>query len=806
MKFSALFLLCGFMALFANRVIAQHPDNIRATYTLDVKNRTVTETTVEFDVLMMWTNYPGSGAENEVPDYQYAGGQYFFDCDSAIRGGGVVTMANAGSDLPANLQPRNPTVFYDALTGKLQLRWAVNTFPPPGNGYFMPADGVEKKIMRVRLQTTLPEFPNVPMNLAWRNALPNPITKIFQLSISNPAPLQEISTPQTHTISIPNDPIQAPPFISANFYSETQTIYAGQQVNFFDSTTYRHFNPTIWNWTFEGGTPGISDEQNPSGIRYVEPGTYDVSLYSSCDTLSSSITKQDYITVLPLCPVTWEQRIEISDAGTGIDSLKFGVSPYGTTIIDTCLGEYEIPDPPPSGVFDCRFILPADVGVKRDIRKDTIADYTWLINFQPSESGYPVNFSWSTNTFPPSGTFYLKNDIEGSLVNVNMRNQSSYSLTIESLSYLMIVYTNNSSIVTSVDSGWNLVSVPLRTNDMLYSTLFPGVASQAFAYNNGYESVSLLSNGTGYWMKFNAEANYEFTGYPYQPEYMNVVEGWNLIGPFDKDIPVATILSNPSGIVNSNYFGFTGAYTLADTLKRGKGYWIRSSATGYLFSGSEDNISRSVSETPIVKFTELRFTAGDARTSSLYLAQPQEITSDYSLPPVPPSGIFDARFGSDTYVESTGKVNTLKLSSNEGQVKLTVHNAKGMKLRIKDAIDGTILNAELTEGTEVTIPSGLTSVLVESGNATPLTYDLAQNYPNPFNPSTKIKYQIPKDGHVKIIVYDVLGREAMRLIDDFRTAGAYEIKFEASGLTSGVYFYRMTSGEFESVKRMILLK
>ena len=206
-KLFAAFLL---VAVMSNVTLAQHPDNIRATYTLRAANKTPNPqivNTVEFDVLMKWTNYPGSGATNEVPDYEYAGGQYFFDCDSAIRGGGVVTMQNAGSDLPTNMQPRNPTVFFDATTGRLQLRWAVNTFPGPGNGYQMPGGNVERKIMRVRLLTTLPEFPQVPLNLIWRNALPNPFTKIFQYSLSNPNPNQEISTPQTHTIDINNDPL-----------------------------------------------------------------------------------------------------------------------------------------------------------------------------------------------------------------------------------------------------------------------------------------------------------------------------------------------------------------------------------------------------------------------------------------------------------------------------------------------------------------------------------------------------------------------------------------------------------------------
>ncbi len=806
MKLFILILLYAGMLSYFSDSFAQHPDNIRATYTLRVANKTPQPqiiNTVEFDVMMKWTNYPGSGATNEVPDFEYAGGQYFFNCDSSIRGGGIVTMSNAGSDLPTNMQPRSPTVFYDATTGKLQLRLAVNTFPGPGNGYLMPAGGVERKIIRIRLQTTLPSFPSVPLNLEWRNALPNPFTKIFQYSLSNPNPNQEISTPLTHTIDINNDPLGTG--IIAAFYSNLRSIYQGQSINFFDST-YGSVQPSSWNWTFEGGTPSSSTLRNPTGISYHIPGIYSVSLTASGGGYNNTITKTNYITVLPGCINTWEQMLRVQDAGSGGDSLRFGVSISGTNSVDTCLGEFAVPPVPPSGVFDCRFILPSNDAVKNDFRKDSAANYTWRMTFQPSGSGYPFTFNWSPNTLPASGSFYLRDEITGTLVNVNMRTQSSYALTTQGITSLKIVHTYNAPVTTSVISGWNMVSVPLRTQDMLYSTLFPGVASQAYAYSGGYVSVSMLGNGISYWMRFNNASNFEFTGYPYQPEYMNVVPGWNMIGPFDKNILPGTILSNPSGLISSNYFGYSGTYLIADTLKPGLGYWVRSTGTGYLYKGSTDNTPLAVSENPVEKFTELRFSSDDAGTASLYLAQPQEITSDFSLPPVPPVGIFDARFGSDTYVESTGKVNTLKLSSNEGQIKLSVHNAKGLTLRIKDAIDGTIFNSELTEGTEITIPAGLSSVLVESGSIIPLTYELSQNYPNPFNPSTKIKYQIPKDGHVKIAVYDVLGKEVNVLTDGFRVAGSYEARFDASSFSSGVYFYKMTSGDFSDLKKMIVIK
>jgi len=88
----------------------------------------------------------------------------------------------------------------------------------------------------------------------------------------------------------------------------------------------------------------------------------------------------------------------------------------------------------------------------------------------------------------------------------------------------------------------------------------------------------------------------------------------------------------------------------------------------------------------------------------------------------------------------------------------------------------------------------------------PLDYALEQNYPNPFNPSTTIKYSIPQAGVVRIALYDVLGNEIKSIVDTQQDAGRYEVLLDASGLASGVYYYRIQSGEFNSTKKLILMK
>jgi hypothetical protein len=85
-------------------------------------------------------------------------------------------------------------------------------------------------------------------------------------------------------------------------------------------------------------------------------------------------------------------------------------------------------------------------------------------------------------------------------------------------------------------------------------------------------------------------------------------------------------------------------------------------------------------------------------------------------------------------------------------------------------------------------------------------YQLEQNYPNPFNPETVIKYTIPNSGRVTIRLYNVLGKEIKTLADEHKESGSYEIKFNAEELSSGVYFYKLESGEYSKIRKMILLR
>jgi hypothetical protein len=99
-----------------------------------------------------------------------------------------------------------------------------------------------------------------------------------------------------------------------------------------------------------------------------------------------------------------------------------------------------------------------------------------------------------------------------------------------------------------------------------------------------------------------------------------------------------------------------------------------------------------------------------------------------------------------------------------------------------------------------------------AGDVIPKVYALDQNYPNPFNPTTTIQYDLPMSSHVTLTIYDVLGRAVTELVDETQSASRYTVQWNASNVSSGVYFYRINarsqdgSKTFTSVRKLLLMK
>lgn len=144
------------------------------------------------------------------------------------------------------------------------------------------------------------------------------------------------------------------------------------------------------------------------------------------------------------------------------------------------------------------------------------------------------------------------------------------------------------------------------------------------------------------------------------------------------------------------------------------------------------------------------------------------------------------------------------------QIELTVGNTLG-----KYEIGYFVTNAAL-DFTEpeyysfrlenpITVIQG-TGVKSSSADLPATDYQLAQNYPNPFNPVTTIQYDLPKAGMTTLKLYNLLGEEVAVLLNEYKVAGSYQFQFDASKLESGVYYYKIKSGDFEASKKLVLVK
>ena len=98
------------------------------------------------------------------------------------------------------------------------------------------------------------------------------------------------------------------------------------------------------------------------------------------------------------------------------------------------------------------------------------------------------------------------------------------------------------------------------------------------------------------------------------------------------------------------------------------------------------------------------------------------------------------------------------------------------------------------------------SSIAEADVNSPSVFSLNQNYPNPFNPSTIISYSLPMASNVKLIVYNAIGQPVRVLENGFKNAGSYNISFNASEISSGIYFYKIEAGQFSQIRKMILVK
>jgi hypothetical protein len=131
---------------------------------------------------------------------------------------------------------------------------------------------------------------------------------------------------------------------------------------------------------------------------------------------------------------------------------------------------------------------------------------------------------------------------------------------------------------------------------------------------------------------------------------------------------------------------------------------------------------------------------------------------------------------------------------------------KGVLVSFLTAVGDTVYAVTAIDGIHAFTTSSSPTLVTEIPKRIPATFELLQNYPNPFNPSTMIAFDLPSAGHVRLRIFDLLGREVAVLLDEEVKAGRHQAYWNASKMSSGVYFYRIEAGQFAAVRKLILLK
>ena len=164
------------------------------------------------------------------------------------------------------------------------------------------------------------------------------------------------------------------------------------------------------------------------------------------------------------------------------------------------------------------------------------------------------------------------------------------SFGVGSSSISTVKYATSATAI-SISDGWNMVSVPRTVADYRKAALFPTTVTSIFAYSpTGYVSKDTLQNTVGYWAKFSGNQIVSIAGQPRTFDTLTVGLGWNMIGTVTDAVPISSIVSIPGGIVTSSFFGYSVAYVVEDTLKPGKGYWIKTTSAGKLVLSTAGNV------------------------------------------------------------------------------------------------------------------------------------------------------------------------------------------------------------------------
>jgi hypothetical protein len=392
-----------------------------------------------------------------------------------------------------------------------------------------------------------------------------------------------------------------------------------------------------------------------------------------------------------------------------------------------------------------------------------------------------------------------------------------------------------------VQAAWNMISIPVIPPDPTKTVLLPTAVSSAFVYlppPSGYVNEDTLLPGAGFWVKFAGVQTLSFAGTGLTRDTITVNAGWNLIGTLTYPVLTGEIVPVGGLTVLSSYFSFLGGfgYTSEDTLRPGQAYWVKVDQPGYLVLEAGSVLIEPSAQAPLAGdlapqparaggqvpgeagTITFRDAAGQQRELYLAASAGEARPGAFELPPPPPGGIFDVRFASQRVLETFGAAGTastgVRVSINGGSWPVEVGYSGGpgnAAVELSVVSQGGERLYDLRAGGVVRLDQpALLTVRARQGSASagavPAEYRLYQNHPNPFNPTTQVTFDLPEAAHVTLVLTNALGQAVRVVLDAGMDAGRHVVGIDGNGLPTGVYFYRLTAGNFSDARKMLLLK
>ena len=442
----------------------------------------------------------------------------------------------------------------------------------------------------------------------------------------------------------------------------------------------------------------------------------------------------------------------------------------------------------------------------------------WDLYYQPAQSCSPISFTWDPNQLPPDGNFHLVDPFTGTMVNVNMRTTNNFTDNLN-LGHLQIIFNYELCSNFAINAGWNMLSLPLIVSDPNYLTLFPNAnPGTLYGYSNEYFSSESVGICNGYWLNFITAETVEVCGSDRTECTINLNAGWNIIGGPNCNIPLGNV-GDPGGIIiPGTVYEYSEGYVPATSIDATKAYWVNANAAGTITLSCGAPLTQRGNNLTIPietlnNFIKIELSDANNKTQTLYFdGELGENTSleQFSLPPVPPQGSFDARLTGDYRLSENDEV-TIKLQSSNYPISVIVtapNNEEGFSYVLKEIADGVEVGSHIiVDGVNIVISNKNSSLLkISKQQELPTSYDLEQNYPNPFNPSTNIKFSLPEAANATLSIYNALGQKITELVNTRLDAGRYSYQWNAVSVASGIYIYELRTDIFVAMKKMILLK